>query len=100
VFYGLGCFSFHEGHREVFDDWLGLAVRLSVEDGRAVAATCLPVRHTALNETVIGSAAAEGAEIDKVIEGSRALGTELAVRGDALVVWQRASTGPSGQAAG
>ena len=64
IFYGLGCFSFNEGHGgrdSTFEavNWLGLLARVTIEDKQVVKVTCVPVRHNKANETLIRSATDE-----------------------------------------
>src|SRR5712691_7499744 len=82
IFYGLGCFSFNEGHGgrdSTFEavNWLGLLARVTVEDKQVVKVTCVPVRHNERNETPIRSASDERVEIDKLRADSKKLGTSL-----------------------
>ena len=91
IFYGLGCFSFNEGHGgrdSTFEavDWLGLLARVTIEDKQVVQVTCVPVRHNKANETLIRSVADERDEMDKLVAASKKLGTALTVHGDELVV--------------
>jgi poly-gamma-glutamate capsule biosynthesis protein CapA/YwtB (metallophosphatase superfamily) len=91
IFYGLGCFSFNEGHggRDSSSeavDWLGLLARITIEDKQIVRVACVPVRHNQANETLILSVADEPDEMDKLIAASRKLGASLTQRGDELVV--------------
>lgn len=91
IFYGLGCFSFNEGHRGRSStveavDWLGLLAKITVEDKTVVKVTCVPVRHNARNETLICSTSDEREEMDKLIDASRAFGATLTIKGDELVV--------------
>jgi poly-gamma-glutamate synthesis protein (capsule biosynthesis protein) len=94
IFYGLGCFSFNEGHggrASTFEavNWLGLLARVTVEDKQVVKVTCAPVRHNASNETLIRSASDERDEMDKLIINSKKLGASLTMRGDELVVIEK-----------
>jgi poly-gamma-glutamate synthesis protein (capsule biosynthesis protein) len=94
IFYGLGCFSFNEGHggrASTFEavNWLGLLVKVTVEDKKVVKATCVPVRHNEDNETLIRSARDERDEMDKLIVDSKELGASLTIRGDELVVIEK-----------
>jgi poly-gamma-glutamate synthesis protein (capsule biosynthesis protein) len=96
IFYGLGCFSFNEGHRGRSStvetvDWLGLVARITVEDKQVVKVTCQPVRHNARNETLLHSASDEREEMDKLIAASEKFGTALSIRGDELVVIDKQS---------
>jgi poly-gamma-glutamate synthesis protein (capsule biosynthesis protein) len=91
IFYGLGCFSFNEGHggRDSTSeavDWLGLLARVTIEDKQVVKVTCVPVCHNTANETLIRSVTDERDAMDKLIAASQKLGAALTVRGDELVV--------------
>jgi poly-gamma-glutamate synthesis protein (capsule biosynthesis protein) len=94
IFYGLGCFSFNEGHGgrdSTFEavNWLGLLARVTIEDKQVVKVTCVPVRHNQANETLIRSATDERDEMDKLIAASKKLGASLTMRGDELVVIEK-----------
>jgi poly-gamma-glutamate synthesis protein (capsule biosynthesis protein) len=94
IFYGLGCFSFNEGHggRDSTSEavnWLGLLARVTVEDKQVVKVTCVPVRHNTANETLIRSVTDERDEMDKVIAASQKLGASLTIHGDELVVIEK-----------
>jgi poly-gamma-glutamate capsule biosynthesis protein CapA/YwtB (metallophosphatase superfamily) len=91
IFYGLGCFSFNEGHggrASTFEavNWLGLLAKVTVEDKKVVKVTCVPVRHNECNETLIRSVRDERDEMDKLIADSKKLGTLLTMCDDELVV--------------
>ncbi len=91
IFYGLGCFSFNEGHGGRNSsahavDWLGLMAKVIVEDRKIVRVSCVPVRHNEHNETLVLSASDERAEMDKLIADSTKLGASLILRGEELVV--------------
>lgn len=90
IFYGLGCFSFHTGHRgRVFGDWVGLVVRVSVENGAVLKVTCSPVRHNERNETIIRSAKEEQEAMERLVELSKQFKTTLDIGGDEVIVWQK-----------
>jgi poly-gamma-glutamate synthesis protein (capsule biosynthesis protein) len=94
IFYGLGCFSFNEGHggRDSSSEavnWLGLLVRVTIEDKQVVKVTCVPVRHNQANETLIRSVCDERDEMDKLIAASKKLDTSLTMRGDELIVFEK-----------
>jgi poly-gamma-glutamate synthesis protein (capsule biosynthesis protein) len=96
IFYGLGCFSFNEGHggRDSTSEavnWLGLLARVTIEDKQVVQVTCVPVRHNETNETLILSVTDERSEMDKLIAASQKLGASLTMRGDELVVIEKPS---------
>lgn len=91
IFYGLGCFSFNEGHggrdsRFEAINWLGLAARVTVEDKKVVQVTCLAIRHNEANETLIRSVSDERSEMEKLIDDSKKFGASLTISGDELVV--------------
>ena len=94
IFYGLGCFSFNEGHGgrdSTFEavNWLGLLARVTIEDKKVVKVTCVPVRHNKANETLIRSTTDERDAMDKLIAASKKLGASLTMRGDELVVIEK-----------
>jgi poly-gamma-glutamate synthesis protein (capsule biosynthesis protein) len=90
IFYGLGCFSFHTGHHgRVFGDWVGLMVRVFLERGAVLKITCSPVRHNALNETVIHSIREEREAVETLAIRSKKFQTYLDTSGDEIVVWQK-----------
>ena len=94
IFYGLGCFSFNEGHggrnsTSEAVNWLGLLARVTIEDKQVVKVTCVPVRHNQANETLIRSATDERDAMDKLIAASKKLGASLTMRGDELVVIEK-----------
>ena len=94
IFYGLGCFSFNEGHggrnsTSEAVNWLGLLVKVTIEDKQVVKVTCVPVRHNQANETLIRSATDERDAMDKLIAASKKLGASLTMRGDELVVIEK-----------
>ena len=90
IFYGMGGFSFHTGHHgRVFGDWLGLMARITLEEREVVRVTCSPVRHNDRNETIIRSAQEEREEMERLVQLSRKLKTELDISGDEVVVWQK-----------
>ena len=89
IFYGLGCFSFHTGHEgRVQGDWLGLMVRVLLEDRKVVKVTCAPVRHNEINETVIRAAKAEPEGMRRLAELSGKFNTKLDIGDDEVTVWQ------------
>jgi len=94
IFYGLGCFACNEGHggrnsTSEAVDWLGLLVRVIIEDKQVVKVTCVPVRHNQANETLIRSTTDERDALDKLIAVSKKLGAALTMRGDELVVIEK-----------
>jgi poly-gamma-glutamate synthesis protein (capsule biosynthesis protein) len=90
IFYGIGSFSFETGHRgRTHPDWIGLMLRVVVEDGAPVRAAFAFVRHNARNETVPRPIAAEQAELEKLRQLSARFSTVLTVEGDEVVVWQK-----------
>jgi poly-gamma-glutamate capsule biosynthesis protein CapA/YwtB (metallophosphatase superfamily) len=87
IFYSLGSFSFHTGHRgRKHPDWIGLMPKLTVTGKKIKAARFSCVRHNAKNETYFVSASKEKAEMSKIIEGSKAYDTKLKVSGSDVVI--------------
>src|SRR5207244_13163531 len=75
IFYGLGCFSFNEGHGgrdSTFEagNWLGLLARVTIEDKKVVKVTCVRVRHNTPNATLIRSAGDRPGEMAEPIAPS------------------------------
>jgi len=96
IFYGLGNFSFHTGHkspsgpqRRVAGNWVGLIARVTLEGGKIVTVTCPPVRRTERNETIICSAREEQAAMSELADVSQKYGTVLDLSGDEVGVWQK-----------
>jgi hypothetical protein len=83
IFYGLGSFSFHTGHRgRRHGDWLGMMARVS-SDGRRIANVGFQfVRHDDLNRTVLRTLKDEGAAFDEISTRSAELGARLIPDGD------------------
>ena len=89
IFYGLGCFSFHTGHEgRVQGDWVGLMVRVLLEDRKVIKVTGSPVRHNENNETIIRPAGEEQKSMQRLVELSNKFNTKLDIGGDEVVVWQ------------
>ena len=94
IFYGLGCFSFNEGHggRDSTSEaanWLGLLARVTMEDKHVVKVMCVPVRHNHANETLIRSITDERDARDSLSAASKKLGASQTLRGDELVVIEK-----------
>jgi poly-gamma-glutamate capsule biosynthesis protein CapA/YwtB (metallophosphatase superfamily) len=89
IFYGLGCFSFHTGHEgRVQGDWVGLMVRVVLEDRKVIKVTCAPVRHNETNETIIRPAKEEQKTMQRLVELSNKFNTKLNIGDAEVVVWQ------------
>ena len=87
IFYGLGSFSFHTGHRGArHGDWLGMMVRVSCEAGQIERVACQFVRHDERNRTVPRVLADEGAAFDAIARESAGLGARLVPQGDEAVI--------------
>src|SRR5271166_6208610 len=87
IFYGLGSFSFHTGHRgHRHGDWLGMMVRAACERTGVVRVTFQFVRHDEQNRTVLRRLADERAAFDQISQESAALGAGLGSDGDQVVV--------------
>jgi poly-gamma-glutamate synthesis protein (capsule biosynthesis protein) len=90
IFYSLGSFSFETGHRaRKHPDWIGLMVRLAVEDGKLQRAAFSFVRHNDRNETIPRPFASEKEELENMRAMSAAFGTKFAISGDEAVVWSK-----------
>lgn len=87
IFYGLGSFSFETGHRaRQHPDWVGLMVRLSLEDANPIRIGFSFVRHNDKNETITRPVAAEAHELEILSNASAPLGATLTADGDEVVV--------------
>jgi poly-gamma-glutamate capsule biosynthesis protein CapA/YwtB (metallophosphatase superfamily) len=87
VFYGLGSFSFHTGHRgRRHGDWLGMMVRISWDGERIGRVTFHFVRHDDCNRTVLRGVSEERAAFDEIAQRSAGLGTRLSLAGDEVLV--------------
>jgi poly-gamma-glutamate synthesis protein (capsule biosynthesis protein) len=87
IFYGMGNFSFHTGHygRE-HGDWVGIVVRLELED-RAIRRVALKfARHNERNETLLKTPQEEPEALRELIELSAPFGTRITVEGGEAVV--------------
>ncbi|MEM9683254.1 MAG: CapA family protein, partial [Pseudomonadota bacterium] len=90
IFYGLGSFSFETGHWAMrHPDWIGMMVRLAVEDGALARAAFSFVRHNDANETIPRPLAAEREELETIKSLSSDYGTEFSEDGDDVVVWRK-----------
>lgn len=87
IFYGLGNFSFHTGHGgRKHGDWVGMLVRVTLED-RAIEEVAFQfVRHNEQNETLLRTMKEEPEMLARITERSARLGTRIEVEGDAAVV--------------
>ena len=91
VFYGLGSFSFHTGHRgRRHGDWLGMMARISWSREQIERAAFQFVRHDDRNRTVPRGAGEEKAAFDEIARRSAELGAKIAIRGDEILVDLRA----------
>lgn len=88
IFYGLGSFSFHTGHRDgvAVGDWVGMLVRLMLENRAVSGAAFRFVRHNSDNETVVTPPTDEQATLDDIAGRSTPLGARLTARGDEVWV--------------
>jgi poly-gamma-glutamate synthesis protein (capsule biosynthesis protein) len=88
IFYGLGSFSFHTGHSDGVDvgDWVGMLVRIDIEDRAVAGASFKFVRHNSDNETVPCQLCNEAAILEELATRSAPLGAKLAAHGDEVVV--------------
>lgn len=87
IFYGLGSFSFHTGHRgHRHGDWLGMMVRANCGRGGIERISLQFVRHDAENRTVPRKLTEERVAFEEISRESAALGADLAAEGDEAVV--------------
>ena len=87
VFYGLGSFSFHTGHRgRRHGDWLGMMIRVSWDLERIERATFQFVRHDDHNRTVPRAVDQEGPAFGVIEKRSSGLGARLSIVGDEVLV--------------
>ena len=87
IFYGLGSFSFHTGHRNVrLGDWLGMVVRVSLEAGRIERLAFQFVRHDDRNRTILRALADEGPALDLITRESAGMAARLAPRDDQVAI--------------
>lgn len=83
VFYGLGNFSFHTGHGgRKHGDWVGMMVRVTLEERRIDNVSFQFVRHNEQNETLLRPMEEEPEMLAKIAERSARFGTRLAVNAD------------------
>jgi len=87
IFYGLGNFSFHTGHGgRKHGDWVGMMVRVALEERRIARVSFQFVRHNERNETLLRTMREEPEMFAKIAERSARSGTRLLVDEDAAVV--------------
>lgn len=86
IFYGLGSFSFHTGHRGIrHGDWVGMLALVETEGAALRRAAFRFVRHNAENETVLCELASERETLQEITMRSAVYGTELAPLGEGIV---------------
>lgn len=89
VFYGLGNFAFHTGHRgRKHGNWIGEAARLTYEDLQLRRVAIRLVRHNEANETYFSDPAEEGAALGRLQALCDRFGVKLTPRGEELVIWE------------
>jgi poly-gamma-glutamate capsule biosynthesis protein CapA/YwtB (metallophosphatase superfamily) len=87
IFYGLGSFSFHTGHRgSRHGDWLGMMLRISWHREQMERVTLQFVRHDDCNRTVLRAVGEERTAFDEIAERSAGLGTRLSMWGNQILV--------------
>ncbi|MBI4203685.1 MAG: CapA family protein [Betaproteobacteria bacterium] len=87
VFYGLGNFSFHTGHGgRKHGDWVGMIVRVTLEERNVETVSFQFVRHNDRNETLLRPMKDEPDMLAKIVERSARFGTRIEVEGDAALV--------------
>lgn len=87
IFYGLGSFCFHTGHGgRKHGNWIGMLVRIGIENRKVAAAGFQFVRHNDANETVPCLLRDEGEAFDELAKRSAQHGAKLGVSGDQAMV--------------
>ena len=87
IFYGLGSFSFHTGHRDrKHGDWIGMMAKVTIDGRRLTDARFRFVRHNPSNETVLCPLANEAKDLARLTQISAARGARLSPDGDEVVV--------------
>ncbi len=90
ILYTLGNFYFRLGHPGIeLSGWIGLMIRVTLEDRKIVKVTCSPVRHGQLYETIIRSVNEEREAMEHIAALSQKYGTAIDLSGDEAVVWQK-----------
>jgi poly-gamma-glutamate synthesis protein (capsule biosynthesis protein) len=87
IFYSLGNFLF--GWERTARAWVGLIVRVNVEDKAVVRVRCLPVRPNAEGQPTILRVDEEQPAIETLERLSRGYGTSLKFRDGEVVVWEQ-----------
>lgn len=86
IFYGLGSFSFHTGHRgRAGGNWMGLIGQIRRGDAET-AVSIRFVRHNEQNETMIRHPDAETETLESLTARSLEYGARLTPRGDEVVL--------------
>ena len=86
VFYGLGSFSFHTGHRGQHGDWLGMLARVKFNGRDYAGASFEFVRHNDRNETVICDLSREQPALEALRKSSARYKTAISVDGNNAVL--------------
>jgi poly-gamma-glutamate capsule biosynthesis protein CapA/YwtB (metallophosphatase superfamily) len=87
IFYGLGSFSFHTGHRgQKHGDWLGMMVRIACDAGRIERVAFQFVRHDDHNHTVLPPADDEAEAFKLIARESAGLGAKVTAQRDEVVI--------------
>ncbi|MBT4699906.1 MAG: CapA family protein [Rhodospirillaceae bacterium] len=89
VFYGMGNFSFDIGHRAKHPDWIGTFATVEIEDGELTEVSLQLIRHNSANETYLRNPGDEPEEMENILSRSKALGTELTVEQNRILVWKK-----------
>ena len=85
IFYGLGSFSFHSGHRGKHGDWLGMLAKVQMDGAGATRVAFQFVRHNDANETILRAAVEEPEGLAALAARSARLATRLEADGDDVV---------------
>lgn len=87
IFYSLGSFSFHTGHRaKKHPDWIGMMPKLTFHDNKISKARFSFVRHNEANETYFVSPADESQELEAIYASSAPYETGFSIEEDDVVL--------------
>jgi len=86
VFYSLCNLSFHSGHRGVHGDWIGMLVRVALEQGKVAGTSFRFMRHNNNNETFFCALKDETEALGEIVAGSATFGAKLTAEGDQVQI--------------
>ncbi len=89
ILYGAGNFSFEFGHHGKHDDWTGYFATVTLSDGAPKEVAITLVRRSDRNQTILRRPAEEPETLERLVDQSRAFGTDLRIDDDHIIVWKR-----------